>query len=71
MKHARSARSGTRSMAVSIMFDTAPIYHLGKSEQVLGRALAGGYREKVRIATKLPHWSVYERADMDRILDGS
>ena len=49
--------------------DTAPVYHLGKSEQVLGRALAGGYREKVRIATKLPHWSVYERADMDRILD--
>ena len=49
--------------------DTAPVYHLGKSEQVLGRALAGGYREKVRIATKLPHWSVYERADMDRIID--
>lgn len=50
--------------------DTAPIYHLGKSEQVLGRALADGYREKVRIATKLPHWSVDERADMDRILAG-
>lgn len=50
--------------------DTAPIYHLGKSEQVLGRALADGYREKVRIATKLPHWEVFERADMDRILDG-
>ncbi len=49
--------------------DTAPVYHLGKSELVLGRALAGGYREKVRIATKLPHWSVYERADMDRILN--
>ena len=49
--------------------DTAPVYHLGKSEQVLGRALAGGYRERVRIATKLPHWSVYERADMDRILN--
>ncbi len=50
--------------------DTAPIYHLGRSEQVLGKALAGGYREKVRIATKLPHWSVFERADMDRILGG-
>jgi hypothetical protein len=49
--------------------DTAPVYHLGKSEQVLGRALGDGYREKVRIATKLPHWSVYERADMDRILN--
>lgn len=51
-------------------FDTAPVYHLGKSEQVLGRALRDGYREKVRIATKLPHWEVFEREDMDRILDG-
>jgi hypothetical protein len=51
-------------------FDTAPIYHLGKSEQVLGRALRDGYREKVRIATKLPHWEVFEREDMDRILSG-
>ena len=50
-------------------FDTAPVYHRGKSEVILGRALAGGYREKVRIATKLPHWSVFERADMDRILN--
>jgi predicted aldo/keto reductase-like oxidoreductase len=48
--------------------DTAPAYHLGKSEQVLGMALAGGYREKVRIATKLPPWSVHTREDMDRIL---
>jgi hypothetical protein len=50
--------------------DTAPVYHFGKSEQVLGKALAGGYRGKVRIATKLPHWEVFEREDMDRILDG-
>jgi hypothetical protein len=49
--------------------DTAPAYHLGKSEQVLGKALGGGYREKVSIATKLPPWSVRQRADMDRILD--
>jgi predicted aldo/keto reductase-like oxidoreductase len=48
--------------------DTAPAYHLGKSEQVLGMALDGGYREKVRIATKLPPWSVHTREDMDRIL---
>ena len=49
--------------------DTAPIYHFGKSEQVLGKALAGGYRKKAKIATKLPHWDVYESLDMDRILD--
>ena len=48
--------------------DTAPIYHFGKSELILGRALDDGYREKVRIATKLPPWSVFSRADIDRIL---
>ncbi|MFA7695190.1 MAG: aldo/keto reductase [Methanoregula sp.] len=50
--------------------DTAPAYHFGKSEQILGRALLEGYREKVRIATKLPHWEVRDPADMDRILTG-
>ena len=49
--------------------DTAPAYHFGKSEQILGRALEDGYREKVRLATKLPPWSVRSRGDMDRILD--
>ncbi|MCK9591081.1 MAG: aldo/keto reductase [Methanoregula sp.] len=49
--------------------DTAPAYHLGKSEKVLARALADGYREKVRIATKLPPWSVRSKPDMDYILD--
>ncbi|OPX62821.1 MULTISPECIES: aldo/keto reductase [unclassified Methanoregula] len=50
--------------------DTAPAYHLGKSERILGRALEDGYRDRVRIATKLPPWSVRCREDMDRILDG-
>ena len=49
--------------------DTAPAYHFGRSEQILGRALEDGYREKVRLATKLPPWSVRSRGDMDRILD--
>jgi uncharacterized protein len=48
--------------------DTAPAYHFGRSEQLLGRALEDGYREKVRLATKLPPWSVRSREDMDRIL---
>ncbi|MDD1716480.1 MAG: aldo/keto reductase [Methanolinea sp.] len=51
-------------------FDTAPIYHVGRSEQILAKALADGFREKVRIATKLPPWAVHSRQDMDRILDG-
>jgi predicted aldo/keto reductase-like oxidoreductase len=51
-------------------FDTAPVYHMGKSEPLLAKALSGGYREKVRIATKLPPWSVRKRSDMDAILAG-
>lgn len=48
--------------------DTAFPYHMGASEPFLGRALAGGYRERVKLATKLPPWSVKTREDMDRIL---
>ncbi len=49
--------------------DTAWPYHSGKSELFLGRALKGGYREKVKIATKLPSWMINSREDMDRFLD--
>jgi predicted aldo/keto reductase-like oxidoreductase len=49
--------------------DTAYPYHNGESEQFLGRALQGGYREKVKLATKLPSWLIKSRRDMDRYLD--
>lgn len=39
-------------------FDTAYFYNGGKSESILGKALTGGYREKVKIATKLPPFMV-------------
>ncbi len=39
-------------------FDTAYIYHAGQSESFLGKALQGGYRERVKIATKLPPYMV-------------
>jgi predicted aldo/keto reductase-like oxidoreductase len=39
-------------------FDTAYFYHGGKSESLLGEALSGGYRERVKIATKLPPFMV-------------
>ena len=49
--------------------DTAWPYHGGQSEVVLGKALLGGYREKVRIADKLPPWAIKTRDDMDAILE--
>ncbi|MBT9176976.1 MAG: General stress protein 69 [Firmicutes bacterium] len=49
--------------------DTAYNYHGGQSEWVVGRALANGYREKVKLATKLPCWLAKEPADFDRLLD--
>jgi predicted aldo/keto reductase-like oxidoreductase len=49
--------------------DTAWPYHAGESETVLGRVLAGGYRDKVKIATKLPSWMIDRRQDMDTYLD--
>lgn len=50
-------------------FDTAWPYHGGQSEPLLGKALQGGYREKVNIATKLPSWMVKSREEMDTYLD--
>ncbi len=49
--------------------DTAWPYHMGQSEPFLGRALADGYREKVKLATKLPSWLVNRREDMDSFLN--
>ncbi|MEN6516770.1 MAG: aldo/keto reductase [Methanospirillum sp.] len=49
--------------------DTAGPYHGGQSEPFVGRALADGYREKVKLATKLPSWLVRSRADMDTYLN--
>ena len=49
--------------------DTAYPYHRGESEIVVGQALKDGYREKVKLTTKLPLWSVHEEADMNRLLD--
>ncbi len=49
--------------------DTGWMYHHGQSESFLGRALSGGYREKVTLSTKLPHWLVSSREDMDFFLN--
>ena len=49
--------------------DTAWPYHGGQSEPFVGRALADGYRERAKLATKLPSWMIQDRADMDQFLN--
>ena len=45
--------------------DTAWGYHNEKSEVLVGKAVRDGYRERVKIATKLPMWLVESREDCD------
>jgi hypothetical protein len=50
--------------------DTAYLYHGGQSELVVGKALKeGGYRHKVRLATKLPVMMIKEEGEFERILN--
>ncbi len=50
--------------------DTAYPYHGGQSEVFVGKALKDtGYRDKVKVATKLPSWLVKEKSDFDRLFN--
>ena len=49
--------------------DTAYPYHGGNSERFVGRMLQGGYRQKVRLATKLPCWKIESADDFEKYLN--
>jgi len=49
--------------------DSAYFYHRGNSEVLVAKALRDGYREKVRIATKLPCGDVHVEQDIDRLFN--
>ena len=49
--------------------DSAYLYHSGRSEPVLGQALKNGYRQRMKLATKLPARLVESASDFDRFLN--
>jgi len=50
--------------------DTAYPYHNKKSESFLGKVFSkNNCRDRLKLATKLPHWMAGSKADMDKILD--
>ncbi|MCE5214624.1 MAG: aldo/keto reductase [Methanobacterium sp.] len=51
------------------IIDTAYPYHGGSSESFLGEILKDGYREKVKLSTKMPSWSVKKYEDMEKYLN--
>lgn len=48
--------------------DTAYPYHGGQSESFVGKFLKNGYRDKVKLATKLPTWLTESKSDFDKYL---
>jgi predicted aldo/keto reductase-like oxidoreductase len=48
--------------------DTAYMYHMGQSEGLVGKALKDGYRQKMKVVTKLPARMIEKAGDFDRIL---
>lgn len=49
--------------------DTAYPYHKGSSEKFLGQVLQDGYRQRIKLATKMPCWLVEKHEDFDRYFE--
>jgi aryl-alcohol dehydrogenase-like predicted oxidoreductase len=54
------------------VIDTAPVYGCGRSEEIVGKALAGGYRDRAVVATKVGlEWhdgKISRNSSRDRIM---
>ena len=49
--------------------DTALLYHEGCSESFLGEILTDEYRDKVKICTKVPAWSIKRIEDVEKYFE--
>ncbi len=49
--------------------DTGYPYHMGQSERLVCKALKDGYRERIRLTTKMPCRMVEKKSDIDRIFN--
>ena len=49
--------------------DTAYTYSDSQNERIVGKALADGYRDRVMLTTKLPHWACESADDFSRIFE--
>jgi predicted aldo/keto reductase-like oxidoreductase len=67
---AEAARMIYRAIESGVNYvDTAYPYHQKASEPFLGRILQGGWRERVRLATKMPHWMMSGPEHFDQYFD--
>lgn len=51
--------------------DTGRVYLGGESEQAVGRALAGGWRDRVYVTSKMPWWEMRSADDFEKFFDQS
>ena len=51
--------------------DTGRVYLGGESEQAVGKALAGGWRDRVYVTSKMPWWEMQSADDFENFFDQS
>ena len=51
--------------------DTGRVYLGGESEQAVGKALAGGWRDQVYVTSKMPWWEMQSADDFEKFFDQS